>query len=104
MLPLSVYLMFNVVLFLVGVYACVSKRNLIRIIIGVDILTSAVNLNFIAFSSFRTPGLIDPAGHSFVIILLALEGGVMAVLLSLVIFLHRHYGTLDVYDLTKLKR
>jgi NADH-quinone oxidoreductase subunit K len=104
MLPLSVYMMFNVLLFVIGVYSCVSKRNLIRIIIGVDILTSAVNLNFIVFSTFRTPGLIDPAGHSFVIMLIALEGGVVAVLLSLVVFLYRHYGTLDIYDLAKLKR
>lgn len=103
MVSMSIYLVFNLLLFIIGVYACVAKRNLIRIIIGVDILMSAINLNFIVFSTYQDPIFIDPMGHGFVIILIALEGGLITVLLGLVVFLQRRYGTLDIYNLRKLK-
>jgi NADH:ubiquinone oxidoreductase subunit K len=70
---------------------------------GVDILMSAVNLNFIIFSMFQNPPLIDPIGHGTVMILIALEGGIITILLGLVVFLQHRYGTLDIYDLRKLK-
>jgi NADH:ubiquinone oxidoreductase subunit K len=100
---MPIYLTFTLMLFIIGVYACVAKRNLIRIIIGIDILTSAINLNFIVFSTFRDPPLIDPTGHGLVIILIALEGGIITILLGLVVFLQRRYGTLDIYNLRKLQ-
>ena len=103
MISMPIYLVFTLMLFIIGVYACVAKRNLIRIIIGIDILISAINLNFIMFSTFQDPVLIDPTGHGFVIILIALEGGIITVLLGLVVFLQHRYGTLDIYDLRKLK-
>jgi len=57
---LDCYVMFSAILFIIGVYCLTTKRNMIRMILGIEILINAANLNFIVFSAFRAAGFIDP--------------------------------------------
>jgi NADH:ubiquinone oxidoreductase subunit K len=104
MIPLFYYLSGAVALYAIGLYCLVSKRNMIKLVLGVEILINAVNLNFVAFSAYRTPGYIEPLGHTIVIMSIVFAGCVTAVALSIITYAYRHYGTLDVRKMKRLNR
>jgi len=102
-ISLSHYLAFTLILYVTGIYCLATKRNMIRLILGIEILINAANINFIVFSTNWKTGFVDPFAHSIVIISTALAGCVSAVALTIVVYAYRHYGTLDVRKLKRLK-
>jgi multisubunit Na+/H+ antiporter MnhC subunit len=90
-------------LYALGLYCMVTKRNLIKLTIGIEILLSAANLNLMVFSVYRAPGFVDPLPQALVILSIIIGAAVAAVALSIVINIYRHYGTLDVRKMRKLK-
>ena len=103
MIEMIYYLAAAMVLFVVGIYCLAVKRNMVRLVIGVEILTSAANLNFITFSSYARPGSVDPLAHSVVIISLVVGACVVAVALTMVVSAYRHYKTLDARKVSRLR-
>lgn len=102
-LDLVLYLGTAAFLYALGIYCMITKRNLIKLTIGIEILLSAANLNLMVFSAFRIPGFVDPLPQALVILSIIIGAAVAAVALSLVINIYRHYGTLDVRKMRKLK-
>jgi NADH-quinone oxidoreductase subunit K len=96
---LSYYLAGAAALYIIGMYCLATKRNMIRLIIAIELLTNAANLNFIAFSVYQ-PSVL---GQSIVVISIALGACIVAVALSIVIYAYRHYKTLDVRELRRLR-
>ena len=103
MIDLSYFVALTAALYIIGLYCLATKRNMIRLILGMEILVNAANINFITFSSYFLPGFVDPLGHSIVIISISLAGSVSAVALTLVVHAYKHYRTLDVRELRRLK-
>lgn len=101
MIGLSWYLATSVILYLIGLYCLATKRNLIKMIIGIEILINAAHLNFIALST--TVAGLDPLARTYVIISIGVGAGVIALALSLTLLVYRHYGTLDVRKMRRLK-
>lgn len=99
---LSVVLVFIFLQFVIGLGCLMVKRDMVRLLIGVEILFNAANLCFIALSSHVT-GFIDPFPQSIVMMTIVLDGSVIAVGLVIVINAYKHYGTLDVRKLRRLK-
>ncbi len=103
MIPLVYYLACAIALYIIGMYCLASKRNMIKLVIGIEILINAAHLTFIAFSAYRTAGYVDPLGHAIVIMSIVFAGCVAAVALTIVTYAYRHYGTLDVRKLRRLR-
>jgi NADH-quinone oxidoreductase subunit K len=103
MIPLDYYLALTFILYIIGIYCLATKRNMIRLVLGIEILINAANLNFIVFSAYWTPGFVDPFAHFIVIISTALAACVSAVALTIVVYAYRHYGTLNVQELRRLR-
>ncbi len=103
MISLGYYLTTALILYMIGMYCLAVKRNMIKLIIGIEILTSAANLNFIALSAYGKPGEVDPLGHTFVIMSIVVGACVVAVALTIAVNAYRHYKTLDVRELRKLR-
>lgn len=99
---LSVVLVFIFIQFVIGLGCLMVKRDMVRLLIGVEILFNAANLCFIALSSYVT-GFIDPFPQSIVMMAIVLDGSVIAVGLVIVINAYKHYGTLDIRKLRRLK-
>lgn len=99
---LSVVLVFIFLQFVIGLGCLMVKRDMVRLLIGIEILFNAANLCFIALSSHLT-GFIDPFPQSIVMMAIVLDGSVIAVGLVIVINAYKHYGTLDVRKLRRLK-
>ena len=100
MIPLSYFIAGAVALYVIGMYCLASKRNMIRLVIGVEILMNAAHLTFIAFSAVRG---VDPLGQAIVIMSIGFTGCISAVALTIVTYAYKHYGTLDVRKLKRLR-
>lgn len=103
---LSTYLLVGAMLFCIGLYGVFSKRNVIAVLMSIELMLNAVNLNFVAFSRF-TPWenqginpLVGQVSALFVIVVAAAE---IAVGLALVITIFRNRKTTNVDDLNWLK-
>ena len=92
MIPLNWYLILSAVLFMIGVLGFFLKRNIIALLLSVEIMLNAVNLTFVAFSSQR--GQIS--GQVFVFFVLVVAAAEAAVGLALVIAIFRNRESLNV--------
>jgi NADH-quinone oxidoreductase subunit K len=86
----------------IGLGCLMFKRDMVRLLIGVEILFNAANLLFIAFST-QNAGFVDPFAHSIVKMAIVLDGTVIAVGLAMVMNVYRHYKTIDIRKLRRLK-
>ena len=101
MYPISLFIVTTVLLFVFGLVALTIKRDLVRLLIGIEILFNAANLFFIALST--QSGMIDPLPQSIVMMALVLDGTVIAVGLALALNVFKHYKTFDIRKLRRLK-
>jgi len=102
MVPLEPFLVSVGLMFVIGLYSLMVKRDMVRILIGVEILFNAANLCFIALST-QTPGFVDPYAHSMVMMAIVLDGTVISVGLAMVMNVYKHYKTIDIRKLRRLK-
>ncbi len=103
MIDLTFYLIFSIGLYMIGIYCLATKSNMLRLVLGIEMLINAANINFITFAAYAMPGFVDPMGSTFVCISIGLAGAVSAVALAIVVLAYRHYGTLDVKELRRLR-
>ena len=99
MIPISWYLTLSAVLFTVGVCGVVIKRNAIAMFMCIELMLNAVNLTFVAFSSYFG----DVTGQLFVFIVMAVAAAEAAVGLGIIIAVFRNRESLDVDDASVLK-
>ncbi len=99
-----ILLIFGIILFGVGLYALISKRNAIKLLIGIEIMTIAINVVFIAVGTDLAGNQYHVLSRVFPIISLAIGAAVMALGLALVINNFRHTTTIDSDDYATLKR
>ena len=99
---LQVVLIVSTGLFSVGLLGALSRRHAIFILIGIEMMLAAANLNFIAFWRF-SPQPQPPTGVMIAIFSIAIAAAEAAVGLALVIAVYRHYRTTSVDRLDQLK-
>ena len=92
----------TVLMVVIGLGCLMFKRDMVRLLIGVEILFNAVNLFFVALAT-QNPGMIDPFAHSVVKMAIVLDGTVIAVGLAMVLNVFKHYKTIDIKKLRRLK-
>lgn len=101
MTPLSSYLILSALLFSVGLAGALTRRNAIVVLIGIELMLNAANLNFIAFWHHGTVG--DDTGPLFVLFSIGIAAAEVAVGLALIIAVYRHFKTLDLNRMDELK-
>jgi NADH-quinone oxidoreductase subunit K len=101
MVPLSWYLILAAALFCVGLYGVLARRNAVAILMGIELMLNAVNLNLVAFWNYLTPNL--PSGQMFTIIVLTVAAAEAAVGLALIISIYRRRNTVVAEDIDLLK-
>ena len=99
-LTLTHYLVLGAILFAISVVGIVlNRRNIIVLLMAIELMLLAVNLNFIAFSYF----LGNLAGQVFVFFILTVAAAESAIGLAILVLLFRNVGSIDVEDLDHLK-
>lgn len=102
MLLLTPFLISVALMFIIGLGCLMVKRDMVRLLMGVEILFNSANLCFIALST-QTAGFVDPFAHSMVMMAIVLDGTVIAVGLAIVLNVYKHYETIDIRKLRRLK-
>ena len=101
--PLSWYLIVAALLFCIGLYGVLSRRNAIGILMGVELMLNAVNVNLVAFWRYVEAVRGTVAGQVFAIIVITVAAAEAAVGLALIIAIYRTRRTVDVTDADLLK-
>jgi len=99
--PLSWYLILSAALFSIGLFGVLARRNAIAILLGVELMLNAVNINLVAF--WRYGDVMQMAGQVFAIIVFAVAAAEVAVGLALVISVYRNRKTVVADELDMLK-
>ena len=100
-MTLNVYLLLGLALFCLGLIAVLSQRNLIAVLIGVELMMNAASLNFMAFNYYVVE---DPAvAQVFVLIIIGLAAAEVAIFLSIIVRLYRLQRNIDIEKLRQLK-
>ena len=100
MIPLSHFLIISAVLFCIGLYAVLTKKNAIQILIGIEFMINAAVLNFVAFGRFDK---INGGGQLFALFAIVLAAAGVAVALAIILNVYKHFKTLDPSKIDKLK-
>src|SRR3569623_1140246 len=102
MTGLQACLLLSALLFAIGLAGALTRRNAILVLIGIELMLNAANLNFIAFWRY-SPDPEALTGMMFVIFSIAVAAAEAAVGLALIIAIYRHYRTVDLSKIDSLK-
>ncbi len=97
---LTHFLIVSAILFSLGVYGVITRRNAIMVLMGLELILNAANINFVAFSRYAGMQMDGQAIAVFVIVLAAAEA---AVALAIVLNIYQRFNTVNVDDVSKLK-
>lgn len=101
MVPLWMFLLVSAAMFSIGVYGVLSRRNAVAILMSVELMLSAVNINLIAFWRYGAPGNI--AGQVFAAFVFVVAAAEAAVGLAIIIAIYRSRRSVAVEDVNLLK-
>jgi NADH-quinone oxidoreductase subunit K len=102
MTPLSNYLLISALLFSIGLAGALTRRNAILVLVGIELMLNAANLNFIAFWRYGpNPELLS--GIMFAIFAIAVAAAEAAVGLALIISIYRHYKTTNLDQIDSMR-
>jgi len=101
MIPLTWYLLLAAGLFCVGAFGALARRNAIGVLMGVELMLNAVNINLIAFWRYSSP--IAMTGQMFAIFVITVAAAEAAVGLALIISAYRLHKTVNVEQLDLMK-
>jgi NADH-quinone oxidoreductase subunit K len=99
MIPLSYYMVLSAIVFVTGLVGVLIRRNIIVILLSVELMLNATNINFVAFSHYFQ----NVAGQVFVFFTLTVAAAEVAVGLAIIIALHRSRASINVDDFQLLK-
>jgi NADH-quinone oxidoreductase subunit K len=101
-IPLSWYLVVAAVLFCIGIYGVLARRNAVGILMGVELMLNAVNINLVAFWRYLNP--TDVAGQAFALFVLVVAAAEAVVGLALIISVYRNRTDIDAENINLLKQ
>jgi NAD(P)H-quinone oxidoreductase subunit 4L len=98
---LTHYLVLSAVLFCIGLYGALTRRNAVIILMCIELMLNAVNISLIAFSSYIVPQLLT--GQVFAIFVMVVAAAEIAVGLAIVLAIFRHFKDIDINNINLLK-
>ena len=95
------YILLSTALFSIGIYGLTASRNVIRVLMSIELLLNAVNINLVAFSSFVDP--LEIKGQVFAIFVMAIAAAEAAIALAIILAMYRNTSSIDMEDFASLK-
>ncbi len=100
-IPLHYFLIVSALMFFTGVAGFIIRRNLITILMSVELMLNAVNINFVAFNRFLYPDQMQ--GHFFALFIVAIAAAEAAVAIALIINIYRKFNSIEVDHVDEMK-
>ena len=95
------YLVPSVVMFVAGVYGFVTRKNMIALLISLELMLNSADLNFIVFNRFLYPGSME--GMVFTLFAIAIAAAETAIAIAIIVNIYRSIGSTEVDSVDKLK-
>ena len=100
-IPLSYFLIVSTLMFFTGIYGFLTRKNLITILMSVELILNSVNINFAAFNRYLFPNELQ--GHFFTLFVIAVAAAEAAVAIAIIISVYRQYTNIDVERVDTMK-
>ena len=100
-IPLSHILFVSTALFFIGMYGLFTRRNMITMLMAIELMLNSVNINFVAFNKYLFPEKLD--GVFFSIFIITIAAAEAAIAIAIIINLYRSHHSIDVEDAAELK-
>jgi NAD(P)H-quinone oxidoreductase subunit 4L len=100
-MPLNFFLILAAALFCIGIFGLVTSRNAVRVLMSIELMLNAVNLNLIAFSNYLDRQSID--GQVFTVFVITVAAAEAAVGLAIILSIYRNRDTVDMEQFNLLK-
>jgi len=100
-IPLQYFLVLATIMFFAGVYGFLTRRNLITILMSVELILNSVNINFLAFNRYLYPNKLE--GLFFSLFVIAVAASEAAVAIAIIINIYRRFTTINVEDVHEMK-
>lgn len=99
--PLTHILFVSTALFFIGMYGLFTRRNLITMLMAIELMLNSVNINFVAFNKYLYPDKLN--GVFFTLFIITIAAAEAAVAIAIIINLYRNHRSIDVEDTRELK-
>ena len=100
-IPLTHILFVSTALFFIGMYGLFTRRNLITLLMSIELILNSVNINFVAFNKYLYPDKLN--GVFFSLFIITVAAAEAAVAIAIIINLYRSHRSIDVEDTTEMK-
>jgi NADH:ubiquinone oxidoreductase subunit K len=100
-IPLQFFLVLATIMFFIGIYGFLTRRNLITILMSVELILNSVNINFLAFNRYLYPNRLE--GLFFSLFVIAVAASEAAVAIAIIINIYRRFTTINVEDVNQMK-
>ena len=100
-IPIQYFLVLATIMFFTGIYGFLTRRNLITILMSVELILNSVNINFLAFNRYLYPHKLE--GKFFSLFIIAVAAAEAAVAISIIINIYRRFATINVEDVNEMK-
>ena len=100
---ISIYhiLTMSTIMFFIGAYGFLTRKNLITMLMSIELILNAVNINFVAFNKYLYPENMQ--GHFFSMFIIGIAAAEAAVAIAIIINIYRNINTIDVEEIDKMK-
>lgn len=100
-IPLTHILFVSTALFFIGMYGLFTRRNMITMLMSIELMLNSVNINFVAFNKYLYPGQLN--GIFFTIFIITIAAAEAAVAIAIIINFYRSHYSIDVEDAGEMK-
>ncbi len=100
-IPLQYFLVISTLMFFIGIYGFLTRKNLITMLMSIELILNAVNINFVAFNKYLYPQNLQ--GHFFTLIIIAIAAAEAAVAIAIIINIYRNFKSIDVDQVDEMK-
>ena len=100
-IPITQMLFLSTGLFFIGMYGLFTRRNMITMLMAIELILNSVNINFVVFNKYLYPAKLD--GIFFAIFIITIAAAEAAVAIAIIINLYRSHKSIDVEDAAEMK-
>jgi NADH:ubiquinone oxidoreductase subunit K len=100
-IPLQFFLLISTLMFFIGIYGFLTRKNLITMLMSIELILNSVNINFVAFNKYLFPQNLQ--GHFFSLIIIAVAAAEAAVAIAIIINIYRNFKSIDVDKVDEMK-
>ncbi len=98
---LNTYLFISAILFSLGLFGVITRRNGVAVLMGIELILNSANLNFLAFAKY---GGMNLSGHIFALFVIIMAAAEAAVALAIIINIYNNFKTINIDDVQELQQ